>query len=49
MIVSVNNIKYIITNPEDCIQKVLVENVQWNNEMLLLVQELIKKYNLKHL
>jgi len=48
MIVNVNNIKYIITNPEDCIQKVLVENVQWNNEMLLLVQELIKKYNLKH-
>ena len=48
MIVSVNNIKYIITNPEDCIQKVLVENVQWNNDMLLLVQELIKKYNLKH-
>ena len=48
MIVNVNNIKYIITNREDCIQKVLVENVQWNNEMLLLVQELIKKYNLKH-
>ena len=48
MIVSVNNIKYIITNPEDCIQKVLVENVQWNNEMLLLIQELITKYNLKH-
>ena len=47
-IVSVNDIKYIITNPEDCIQKVLVENNQWNNEMLLLIQELIKKYNLKH-
>jgi FkbM family methyltransferase len=47
-IVSVNDIKYIITNTEDCIQKVLVENVQWNNEMLLLIQELIKKHNLKH-
>lgn len=48
MIVSVNDIKYIITNPEDCIQKVLVENVQWNNETLLLVMELIQKYKLKH-
>ena len=48
MIVSVNNIKYIITNPEDCIQKVLVKNNQWNNEILLLIQQLITKYNLKH-
>lgn len=48
MIASINDIKYIITNPEDCIQKVLLENIQWNNEMFLLIQELIKKYNLKH-
>lgn len=48
LVSSVNDIKYIITNPEDCIQKVLIENNQWNNEMLLLIQELIKKYNLKH-
>ena len=47
-IVSVNDIKYIITNREDYIQNVLVKNVQWNNEMLLLIQELIKKHNLKH-
>jgi FkbM family methyltransferase len=48
MIVSVNNIKYIITNPEDCIQRCIVENKQWNNEILLVIQEFIKKYNLKH-
>jgi FkbM family methyltransferase len=47
-IVSVNDIKYIITNPEDCIQKVLVENNQWNNEILALIQLLVTKYNLKH-
>jgi FkbM family methyltransferase len=45
---SVNDITYIITNPYDIIQNFLVKHIQWNNEILLLVKELIKKYNLKH-
>ena len=48
MIVSVNNIKYIITNPDDIIQKVLVSKVQWNNQILMLIGSLIQKYKLKH-
>jgi FkbM family methyltransferase len=44
----VNDISYIITNPNDIIQKTLLENVQWNNEIVELIKEFIKKYNLKH-
>jgi len=48
MIVTTNNIKYIITNPEDCIQRCIMENKQWNNEIFIFIVEFIKKYNLKH-
>jgi FkbM family methyltransferase len=47
-ITSVNDISYIITNPNDIIQKTLLENKQWNNEIVEIIREFIKKYNLKH-
>jgi len=31
MIVTTNNIKYIIKNPDDCIQRYILENKQWEN------------------
>jgi FkbM family methyltransferase len=44
----VNDISYIITNPNDIIQKTLLEKVQWNNEIVKIIKEFIIKYNLKH-
>ena len=44
----VNDISYIITNPNDIIQKTLLETVQWNNEMIEIIKEFIVKYKLKH-
>ncbi|MDC3053986.1 FkbM family methyltransferase [bacterium] len=46
--VKVNEIKYIIKNENDLIQKSLVNNIQWNNSILFIIGQLIKKFNLKH-
>ena len=46
--VKVNKIKYIIKNENDLIQKSLANNVQWNNSILLIIGQFIKKFNLKH-
>ena len=48
-IVVVNNVKYLIKNSKDIIENTLVKGNQWNNDILLLIGLLIKKYNLKHL
>ena len=45
----VNNVKYLIKNSKDIIENTLVKGNQWNNDILLLIGLLIKKYNLKHL
>ncbi len=44
----INEIEYIIKNRNDLIQKYLLNNRQWNNNILLLIGRLIKKFNLKH-
>ncbi len=44
----INEIKYIIKNENDLIQKSLLNNVQWNNNILLTIGQLIKQFNLKH-
>ena len=46
--VKVNEIKYIIKNENDLIQKSLANNIQWNNSILFIIGRLIKKFNLKH-
>ena len=46
--VKINEIKYIIKNENDLIQKSLVNNIQWNNSILFIIGQLIKKFNLKH-
>ena len=46
--VKINEIKYIIKNENDLIQKSLINNIQWNNNILFTVGQLIKKFNLKH-
>ena len=46
--VKINEIKYIIKNENDLIQKSLVNNIQWNNNILFIIGQLIKKFNLKH-
>ena len=48
-IVVVNNVKYLIKNSKDIIENTLVKGNQWNNDILLLIGLLIKKYSLKHL
>ena len=48
-IVVVNNVKYLIKNSKDIIENTLLKGNQWNNDILLLIGLLIKKYNLKHL
>ena len=48
-IVVVNNVKYLIKNSKDIIENTLAKGNQWNNDILLLIGLLIKKYNLKHL
>ena len=47
-IVNINEIKYVIKNENDLIQKFLLNNKQWNNNILLIIGQFIKKYNLKH-
>ena len=47
-IVTINEVKYIIKNKKDLIQKFLINNKQWNNNILLLIGQFIKKFNLKH-
>ena len=44
--VIVNNIKYLIKNSKDIIENTLVKGNQWNNDILLLIGLLIKKYDL---
>ena len=46
--VTINEIKYIIKNKNDLIQKSLLNNVQWNNNILLIIGQLIKQFDLKH-
>ena len=46
--IKINEIKYIIKNENDLIQKSLLNNIQWNNNLLFLIGSLIKKFNLKH-
>ena len=46
--VNINEIKYIIKNENDLIQKFLLNNIQWNNNILIIIGQLIKKFNLKH-
>ncbi len=46
--VKINEIKYIIKNENDLIQKSLNNNIQWNNNLLFIIGQLIKKFNLKH-
>ena len=46
--VNINEIKYVIKNDNDLIQKFLLNNKQWNNNILLLIGQLIKRFNLKH-
>ena len=45
----VNNVKYLIKNNKDIIENTLLKGNQWNNDILLLLGLLIKKYKLKHL
>ena len=40
--VKINEIKYIIKNENDLIQKSLLSNRQWNNNILILIGQLIK-------
>ena len=46
--VNINEIKYIIKNDNDLIQKFLLNKRQWNNSILIIIGQLIKKFNLKH-
>ncbi len=46
--VTINNIKYLIKNKNDLIQGHLFKGHQWNNDLVLIIGLLIKKYNLKH-
>ena len=46
--VNINEIKYVIKNDNDLIQKFLLNNRQWNNNILLIIGQLIKRFNLKH-
>ena len=46
--VKINEIKYVIKNENDLIQKSLANNIQWNNNILFIIGQLIKKFNLKH-
>ena len=46
--VNINEIKYVIKNDKDLIQKFLLNNKQWNNNILLIIGQLIKRFNLKH-
>ena len=48
-IVVVNDVKYLIKNSKDLIESTLVNGNQWNNDIVLLVGLLIKKYKLIHL
>ena len=45
----VNNVKYLIKNSKDIIENTLVKGNQWDNDILVLIGLLIKKYDLKHL
>ena len=47
--VIVNKIKYLIKNSEDIIENTLLKGNQWNNDILLLIGLLTKKYKLTHL
>ena len=44
----INGIKYLIKNKDDLIQKTLFNGVQWNNDVILLIARIQKKYDLKH-
>ena len=46
--VNINEIKYVIKNENDLIQKFLLNNRQWNNNILHIIGQLIKRFNLKH-
>ena len=44
----INGIKYFIKNKNDIIQKTLLNRMQWNNHILLLIAQFLRKYKLKH-
>ena len=44
----INGIKYFIKNKNDIIQNTLLNRMQWNNHILLLIAQFLKKYKLKH-
>ena len=46
--ITVNNIKYIIKNKNDIIQNTILNGAQWNNDIVLLIGQWIRKFNLKH-
>ena len=43
--VNINEIKYVIKNDNDLIQKFLLNNRQWNNNILHIIGQLIKRFN----
>ena len=47
-IVSVNNIKYIITNKHDTIQNTLFNGHQWSDETIRVVKKFITEFKLTH-
>ena len=47
-IVEINNIKYLINNENDYIQKCLLNGKQWNKDLINFIKKLIQKNNLKH-
>jgi FkbM family methyltransferase len=47
-IYNVNNNKYYIHNQNDIIEKTLMSGKQWNNDMIIVIKDLVKKYKLKH-
>lgn len=47
-VVTINRTKYTITNPSDLIQRALVNKVQWNSQIVDLIETLINSQLLNH-
>ena len=47
-IAEIDGLKYLIKNKDDLIQKTLLSGLQWNNDVILLLVRIRKKYNLQH-
>ncbi|MCB0706625.1 MAG: FkbM family methyltransferase [Saprospiraceae bacterium] len=48
-ICNIDGIKYRITNPNDIIQRQLIQGVQWDRNLYQLIYELIKEFNCQSL